>query len=67
MADTWDPTKDEAAREQCRSYGAPAILRVSGRLHITWEDGETNGGSDLTESPFRLHVLRLAAPPQERN
>src|SRR5947209_8528322 len=40
VADTWDPSKDEAAGEQCRSYGAPAILRVPGRLHITWQDDE---------------------------
>src|SRR3979409_2104840 len=24
----WDPAKDEAAGEQCRSYGAPAIMRI---------------------------------------
>ncbi len=41
VADTWDPVKDEAAGEQCRSYGAPAIMRVPGRLHITWQDDDT--------------------------
>jgi len=41
VADTWDPSKDEAAGEQCRSYGAPGILRVPGRLHITWQDDNT--------------------------
>jgi hypothetical protein len=41
VADTWDPRKDEAAGEQCRSYGAPAILRVPGHLHISWQDEET--------------------------
>ena len=41
VADTWDPAKDEAAGEQCRSYGAPAIMRVPGRLHIAWEDDNT--------------------------
>ena len=34
----WDPAKDEAAGEQCKSYGAAAIMRVPGRLHITWEN-----------------------------
>ena len=24
IADTWDPAKDEAAGEQCKSYGAPS-------------------------------------------
>ena len=41
VADTWDPAKDEAAGEQCRSYGAPASLYVPGRLHITWQDDST--------------------------
>ena len=31
VADTWDPAKDEAAGEQCKSYGAAAIMRVPGR------------------------------------
>jgi len=38
VANTWDPAKDEAAGEQCKAYGAAAIMRAPGRLHITWED-----------------------------
>lgn len=41
LADAWDPAKDEAAGEQCKSYGAPALMRVPGRLHITWQDDNT--------------------------
>ena len=41
VADTWDPAKDEASSNQCKSYGAAAIMRVPGRLHITWEDDRT--------------------------
>jgi hypothetical protein len=37
----WDPAKDEAAGEQCRAWGAPAIMRVPGRVHITWQDDST--------------------------
>jgi len=40
-ADGWDPAKDEAAGEQCRSYGAANIMRVPERLHITWQDDQT--------------------------
>jgi hypothetical protein len=40
-ADAWDPAKDEAAGEQCKSYGAAAIMRVPGRLNITWQDDNT--------------------------
>src|SRR5438876_2746265 len=33
IADAWDPAKDEAAGEQCKSYGAPALMSVPGRVH----------------------------------
>ena len=38
VADAWDSAKDEAAGEQCRSYGAPAVMRVPGRIRISWEN-----------------------------
>jgi hypothetical protein len=41
IAQAWDPAKDEAAGEQCKAYGAPALMRVPGRLHITWQDDQT--------------------------
>lgn len=41
IADAWDPAKDEASGEQCKSYGAPNIMRVPGRLHVTWQDDQT--------------------------
>jgi hypothetical protein len=41
VADAWDPARDEAAGEQCRAYGAANIMRVPGRLHITWQDDST--------------------------
>lgn len=41
IVDAWDPVKDEAAGLQCKAYGAPAILRVPGRLRISWQDDAT--------------------------
>jgi hypothetical protein len=41
VADGWDPAADEAGGSQCKSYGAAAIMRVPGRLHITWQDDST--------------------------
>src|SRR5205085_5575288 len=41
ITNEWDPAKDEAAGNQCRSYGAAAIMRVPGRLHISWQDDTT--------------------------
>src|SRR3979490_1351264 len=36
-----DPVADERAGNQCRSYGAGAIMSVPGRLHVTWQDADT--------------------------
>ena len=41
VADAWNPEADTAAGNQCKSYGAPAIMRAPGRLHITWDDDKT--------------------------
>lgn len=41
VADAWDPAKDEAAGEQCKAYGAASVMRVPGRLHITWDNDTT--------------------------
>jgi hypothetical protein len=40
-ANAWDPAKDEAANQQCKAYGAAAIMRVPGRFHFTWTDDNT--------------------------
>ncbi len=40
-ADGWDPAKDIAEGNQCKAYGAAAIMRVPGRVHITWADDNT--------------------------
>jgi hypothetical protein len=41
LADQWDPDKDIAAGDQCKAYGAAGLMRVPGRLHITWQDDQT--------------------------
>jgi hypothetical protein len=38
VAREWDPAK---AGDPCKAYGAPALLRVPERLHITWQDDQT--------------------------
>ena len=62
VANTWDPAKDEAAGEQCRSYGAPAIMRVPGRLHIIWNDD--NVLRIDTEAGTQTRLLRFGAIPR---
>jgi hypothetical protein len=41
IADAWDPARDEAAGEQCRGYGAPSVMRLPGRLRISWVNDQT--------------------------
>jgi len=57
VADTWDPAKDEAAGNQCRAYGAAAIMRVPTRLHITWDNEnmlriDTDAGTQTRQLHF---------------
>ncbi len=41
IADAWDPEKEAASGDPCKSFGAPAILRLPERLHIAWTDDQT--------------------------
>ena len=41
VADSWDPARDAAAGEQCRPFGGAAIMRVPGRIRISWNDDTT--------------------------
>lgn len=64
VADTWDPVKDEAAGEQCKSYGAPAIMRVPGRLHISWENDNTLRVETDAGTQTRLFHFGSSPPPE---
>jgi hypothetical protein len=41
VADTWNLSKDEAAGLACKPYGVGNIVRMPGRMHITWQDDKT--------------------------
>ena len=60
VADTWDPAKDEAASEQCRAYGAANLMRIPGRLHITWDDPNTMRID--ADAGTQTRQLRFGAP-----
>ena len=60
LAGAWDPAKEPAA-EACRSYGAAAIMRVPGRLHIQWVDDNTLQ-MDI-DSGTQTRMLRVGAMP----
>lgn len=57
VAAAWDPAKDEAAGEQCRAYGAAGVMRVPGRLRVTWQDDNTMKVE--TEAGTQTRLLRF--------
>ena len=63
VGDTWDPARDEAAGEPCRAYGAPNIMRLPGRLHITWQDDQTLRIDTDTGTQTRLFHFDAASSP----
>lgn len=65
----WDPAADEAAGLECKSYGAPALLRIPGRVHITWQDDQTlKVETDAGEQTrlFRFDATPSAQEPPSR-
>ena len=64
VADAWDPAKDTAAGEQCRAYGAAAIMRVPGRVRISWENDTTLKVE--TEAGTQTRLLNFVAPRAAR-
>ena len=61
VADTWDPARDEAAGEQCRSYGAANVMRIPGRVHVTWQDDNTLRLD--TDAGTQTRVFVFGTPP----
>jgi len=67
VADTWDPAADEASGNQCKAYGAGAIMRMPGRFHITWQDDTTlRVESDAGTQTRTFHFNASRAPAGER-
>jgi hypothetical protein len=62
--DNWDPVRDEAAGEQCKSYGAPALMAVPTRLRITWQDASTLKVETDAGTQTRLFYFGDKRPPR---
>ena len=61
VADAWDPAADEAAGNQCKAYGAAAIMRVPARFHITWQDESTLRVD--TDAGMQTRLFHFNGPP----
>ena len=63
LADMWTPKQD--AGNECRAYGAGAIMHVPGRLHIHWADDSTlQIDTDSGTQTRMLHFERSSAQKQ---
>lgn len=67
LANQWNPDKDSASGDQCKAYGAAAIMRVPTRLHITWSDEntlriETDAGKQVRQLHFGAKPSPAPAP-----
>jgi hypothetical protein len=63
VGDEWDPAKDEASGDTCKAYGAAAIMRLPGRLHITWQDDSTL--KIETDTGLQTRLLKFGAKPPD--
>jgi hypothetical protein len=60
IADAWDPASDEASGDRCRAYGAPNLMRVPARFHITWSDDATL--KIESDAGMQTRLIRFNAP-----
>ena len=56
----WDPAADEAGGMACKAYGAGAIMRVPGRIHVTWQDDNTLKLD--TDAGMQTRLFRFGPP-----
>jgi hypothetical protein len=66
IADAWDPAADEASGNQCKAYGAAAIMRAPARFHITWQDENTLKVDSDAGMQTRLFSFNSAPPPESQ-
>jgi hypothetical protein len=60
VAQAWDPARDAASGELCKAYGAGGIMRMPGRLRITWVDDTTLKVE--MDAGTQTRTLRFGAP-----
>ncbi len=63
IADAWDPARDKAEGNECKSYGAAGIMRIPGRLRIQWADDDTLQVDVDSGTQTRLFRFGAGAPP----
>jgi hypothetical protein len=60
IASAWDPARDEAEGNQCKAYGAAAVMRMPGFLHLAWDDENTLRVDSSAGTQTRIFHFRAA-------
>lgn len=63
VANAWDPARDAAAGDQCRGYGAPAVMRLPGRIRVSWDNDTTLKVETEAGTQTRLFHFTRPEPP----
>jgi len=63
VVESWDAARDAAAGEQCRAYGAGGVMRLPGRVRISWQDDNTLKVE--TEAGTQTRLFRFRPAPAE--
>jgi hypothetical protein len=68
FADAWSPAADIAAGQQCKAYGAGAVMRIPERIHVSWADDhtlrvDTDAGMQTRLLRFDPSAADMAAAP----
>ena len=61
---SWDPRRDEAEGNECKAYGAPGIMRMPGRIRVSWRDADTL--EIQADAGRQTRVLSFGTPPANR-
>lgn len=57
----WDADADEEAGLACKAYGAPALMRIPGRVRISWVDDQTLRLE--ADAGMQTRLFHFAGPP----
>jgi hypothetical protein len=67
-ANEWDLARDNASGEQCKAFGAAAVMRIPGRLNITWQDANTlKVETDAGKQTRLFHFNGTGTQPGQRS
>jgi len=64
LADTFNAAAEEAKGEACKAYGAPVLLWLPTRLHISWADDNTLRVD--TDAGMQTRLLRFEPTAEDR-